>query len=186
MMYQQTDLSIVSCPSASKYSPDIPFAFLRLGLFNDSIFVQWNWPIRKYNIKTTFKLIYFYASPQRVSSRCQIATFLISTLVCVLHVSAKRTRVSAGKVALAAFVWFFSAVCFEMSSQFVCLNRGIITLAAFVWFFSFLICDSEENIYIDPTFIKVVISKMLIHHHQFGIVGSFVLPVSNWENKDCR
>ena len=41
---------------------------------------------------------------------------------------------------------------------------------AFVGFFSFIICVSEGNIFIDPTFNKVIIYKILIHHLQFGIV----------------
>ena len=34
-----------------------------------------------------------------------------------LHMSPQRTLVRAGKVTLAAFVWLFSAVCFQMSPQ---------------------------------------------------------------------
>ena len=39
-------------------------------------------------------------------------------------------------VALVAFVWLFSTVCFQMSPQIACPRRGIVTLVAFVWPFS--------------------------------------------------
>ena len=39
-------------------------------------------------------------------------------------------------VTLVAFIWFFSAVCFQMCPQMACLRGYIVTLIAFVWPFS--------------------------------------------------
>ena len=39
-------------------------------------------------------------------------------------------------VALVAFVWLFSTVCFQMLPQMACMRRCIVTLAAFMWLFS--------------------------------------------------
>ena len=39
-------------------------------------------------------------------------------------------------VTLVAFVWFFSRVSFQMCPQMACLNRCIVTLVAFIRFFS--------------------------------------------------
>ena len=74
-----------------------------------------------------------------------------------------------GKVTLVAFVWLFSTVHFNMTSQ-AAFHRGcILTLVALVWFFSFIICASQRNIYIDPTFTEVIICMMRIHHHQVQV-----------------
>ena len=40
------------------------------------------------------------------------------------------------EVALAAFVWLFSTVCFQMCSQIACPRRGKVTLVAFFLLFS--------------------------------------------------
>ena len=48
------------------------------------------------------------------------------------QITCKRTCI----VALAAFVWFFPTVHFQMCPQTVCPRRGIVTLVAFVWLFS--------------------------------------------------
>ena len=53
-----------------------------------------------------------------------------------LHMSPQRTWVRAGKVTLAAFVWFFSTVWFQMFPQMAWLRRCKVTLVAFVWLFS--------------------------------------------------
>ena len=88
-----------------------------------------------------------------------------------------------GKVTLVAFVWLFSAVYFKMTSQ-AAFHRGyILTLVALFWFFSPIICVSQGNVYIDPTFTKVMIYNILIHHHQVGNVVPCALPVPNWENE---
>ena len=50
--------------------------------------------------------------------------------------SLQRTSGRAGKVTLAAFVWFFFAVSFQMSPQMACIWGYIITLIAFIWLFS--------------------------------------------------
>ena len=39
-------------------------------------------------------------------------------------------------VALIAFVWLFSTMCFQMWPQRVCPRKGIVALVAFVWLFS--------------------------------------------------
>ena len=78
-------------------------------------------------------------------------------------------------------------VCFQMCPQIACLRRSIVALVAFVWFFSFIVSVSQGNIYnIDPTFTKIITFKILIHHHQLGIVVPCALSVSYWENEDCR
>ena len=59
----------------------------------------------------------FYLRPQRVCS----------LLLLTLQMSPERTWVRAGKVALVAFVWLFSSVCFQMSPQMACLRRGKVT-----------------------------------------------------------
>ena len=53
-----------------------------------------------------------------------------------LHMFPKRTWVRAGKVALVAFVWHFSTMCFQMSPQCAYMKRCIVTLVAFVCLFS--------------------------------------------------
>ena len=89
-------------------------------------------------------------------------------------------------VALVAFVWLFSGVCFQMCPQIACPRRGKVTLVAFVWCFFVIICVSQGNTYMDCTFRKVIINKILIHHHKLGIVVPYTLSVSNWENECCR
>ena len=86
------------------------------------------------------------------------------------------------KVTLVAIVWFFSAVHFKMASQAAFHWGCILTLVALVWFFSSIICVSQRNIYIGPTFTEVIICKILIHHHQVENGVPCVLSVSNWEN----
>ena len=44
-------------------------------------------------------------------------------------------------VKLAAFVWLFSTVCFQMSPKTACLRRCIVTLAAFVCLFPLLVLE---------------------------------------------
>ena len=84
-------------------------------------------------------------------------------------------------VALVAFVWLFSNVHFKMTSQ-AAFHRGcILTLVALVWFFFIVICVSQGIIYLDPPLTKVIIYKILIHHHKVGNVVPCVLSVSNWK-----
>ena len=93
-----------------------------------------------------------------------------------------------GKVTLAALVWLFSAVDFKMTFQ-AGFHRGcILTLVALVWFVSHIICVSQRNIHIDPTFKKVAIFKILIHDHslQAENVVPWVLSVSNWLNENSE
>ena len=71
-----------------------------------------------------------------------------------------------------------------MCPQIACPKRGIIAIVTFVWFFSFIICVFQGIIFIDPTFTKVMIYKISIHHHQLGIVVPYILSVSNWENDE--
>ena len=56
-----------------------------------------------------------------------------------------------------------------------------LTLVALVWFFFIAICVSQGIIYLDPPLTKVIIYKILIHHHKVGNVVPCVLSVSNWK-----
>ena len=65
-----------------------------------------------------------------------------------------------------------------MASQ-AALRRGcILTLVALVWFPPNIICVSQGNIYIGPTFTKFNIYKMLTHHHREGNVVPCVMSLS--------
>ena len=55
-----------------------------------------------------------------------------------LHMSPQRICIRAGKVTLAAFVWFFSTVRLQMSPQSACLDWCKVTLVTLVFFFSTL------------------------------------------------
>ena len=117
------------------------------------------------------------------------------------------------KITLVAFVWLFSIVHFQMSPQIACLRTGKVTLVAFFWFFSFVhlkmtpkaaFCRGyiftfvalvwifiayviQGNVFIIPTFIKVIIYNMiLIHHHNVGNVVPCVVSISNWQKWGFR
>ena len=93
------------------------------------------------------------------------------------HMCPQISWVRRGVVTLVAFVWLFSTVRFQMCLQIACQKRGIVVLIAFVWFSLFIICVSQGNTNIDPTFTKVIICKILIHHQQSRIVVPCVLTV---------
>ena len=86
-----------------------------------------------------------------------------------------------GKVTLVALVRLFSTVYFEMTSQAAFHRRCILTLVALLWFFFIVICVSQGIIFLDPPLTKVIIYKILIHHHKVGNVVPCVLSVSNWK-----
>ena len=58
-------------------------------------------------------------------------TVCVSLKKCMTH-----TLTRKGKVTLAAFVWPFSTVCFQMCPQIACCRGFIFTLVALVWLFS--------------------------------------------------
>ena len=92
------------------------------------IFISSNW------IPTIHQgLSCFHMSPQRDSSRWQIA--IILKWFVSLHMYPQRTSVRGCKFTLVAFVWLFSTVYFQMCPQIALLRRGIVALVAFIWFF---------------------------------------------------
>ena len=121
-----------------------------------------------------FSSVCFQMCPQIACMRgCIVAlvafVWLFSTVR--FEMSPQCTWIRACIVTLAACVWLFSTVCFQMCLQMTCLRRGIVALVTFVWFYYFIICVSQGNIYIDPTFTKVIIYNILTHHIQFGILS---------------
>ena len=77
-----------------------------------------------------------YASPKEGfahDDRWSLLSFL--HLYVPIHMSPQRTWGRAGKVTVAAYVWLFSAVCFQMCPQSAGICSCIVTLVAFVWFF---------------------------------------------------
>ena len=95
------------------------------------------------------------------------------------------------KATLVAFVWLFSTVCLQMCPQMACLRGCIITLVAFVWLFStvcFQMCPQMASIkgciatliafvwlliislydwnwFTSLVLLQIIITKILIHHH---------------------
>ena len=71
-------------------------------------------------------------------------------------------------IALVAFIWLFSTVCFQMSFQVACTKRCIFTLAAFAWhqdtFWPF-----QKDICTCVFFTQVTILKSLLHYHYFHL-----------------
>ena len=113
-----------------------------------------------------------------------LVAFVLLFLTVYFHMIPQSACIIQSKVTLVAFVWLFSTVRFQMCLQIACPKRGIVALIAFVWFSLFIICVSQGNTNIDPTFTKVIICKILIHHRQSRIVVLCVvsvgLPCTKW------
>ena len=127
-----------------------------------------------------FPTVYFHTIPQISSirgSKVTLVAFVLLFLTVYFHMIPQRPCIIQSKVTLVAFVWLFSTVRFQMCLQIACPKRGIVALIAFVWFSLFIICVSQGNTNIDPTFTKVIICKILIHHQQSRIVVPCVLSV---------
>ena len=131
-----------------------------------------------------FSTVRFQMCPQVACLRRSIVTlvtfvWLFSTVRSQMFPQIACMRRSI--VALVAFVWLFSVVHFKMTSQ-AAFHRGcILTFVALVWFFSFISPVSQGNIFIEPTFTKVI-----IHHHQVANVVSCDMSVLNWEHVDLE
>ena len=82
-------------------------------------------------------------SPQIACLRgCKITlaafVWLFSTVS--FQVCPSRTRIKAGIFTLVTFVWLFSAVYFQMYPQMACIRSCIVTLIAFIWLDDIVIC----------------------------------------------
>ena len=78
------------------------------------------------DLNSKFQGFLFYTSLPRFCSNWSVP----------LDMFTQRTWVTAGKVTMSAFVWFFSTVRFQMCPQMACPRGCIVTLVAFVWLFS--------------------------------------------------
>ena len=87
--------------------------------------------------------------PQRIQRRTGCICFDLSPL-CVQKWVLKCDLPREYGITLVAFVWFFSAVCFQMPPQIACLIRCVISLVAFVS------C---------PVIIKGIFAMTNIHHY---------------------
>ena len=127
-----------------------------------------------------FSTVRFQMFPQIACLRggkVTLVAFVLLFLTVYFHMIPQSACIIQSKVTLVAFVWLFSTVRFQMCLQIACPKRGIVALIAFVWFSLFIICVSQGNTNIDPTFTKVIICKILIHHQQSRIVVPCVLSV---------
>ena len=73
-----------------------------------------------------------------------------------------------GIVTLVALVWLFSTAHFQMCPQIAFPKGHKVALVAFVWFYPFITCVFKWNIFVDPTFGKVISYRILIHCLQFS------------------
>ena len=80
-----------------------------------------------------------------------------------------------GIVTRIAFVWLFSAVCFQMPPQIARLYGCKVTLVAFVWFFSLFL---QDFLTLQP---KVIILTNLFHCVAFCPNGPFkLIQINDW------
>ena len=77
-------------------------------------------------------LVFLHCAFSNVSSN-RLPEKMHSRIGCI-HMTyiSVRFQIWRSKVALVAFVWLFSTVCFQMSPQIACLGRSKVTLVAFL------------------------------------------------------
>ena len=89
-------------------------------------------------------------------------------------------------VTLAAFVCFFSTVCFQMCPQIACLRESIVTLVAFVWLFSAVHSQMcPQIVCISRCIVTLVAFVRLFFHCAFPNVSSSHLPPRMKSHTGC-
>ena len=85
-------------------------------------------------------------------------------------------------VTLVTFVWLFSTVCFQMFLQMACVRGYIVTLVAPIGLFFSLCYISHWKFCITLAFTQIWLSKIKIHHHRRRVTSSSNL-VLNWRQR---